>query len=153
MHDLPPSIEELIPHRGTMLLLDCVIAFENASTTAEYTPRDDAWYADEQGNMSAWIGIELMAQTVASHVGLLKRHEGAPPKQGALLGTRSYRSMVPSFAANETLRIHAIMIYRDPGGLGAYDCSIRRGDEKLATATIKVFEPDDFQTFIQGSLS
>lgn len=148
-----PPIEELIPHRGTMLLLDRVISFENASTTAEYTPHDDAWYADDQGNMPAWIGIELMAQTVASHVGLLKRHEDAPPKQGALLGTRSYRSSVPFFAANEALHIHVIMVYRDPGGLGAYDCSITHGDEELATATIKVFEPADFQTFIQGSLS
>lgn len=148
-----PPIEELIPHRETMLLLDRLIAFDNASTTTEYMPRGDAWYADEQGNMPAWIGIELMAQTVAAHVGLLKRHEGAPPKQGALLGTRSYRSTVPFFATNKALCIHVIMVYRDPGGLGAYDCSITHGDEELATATIKVFEPDDFQTFIQVSLS
>lgn len=135
-----------------MLLLDRVIAFENKSTTAEYTPRDDAWYADEQGNMPAWIGIELMAQAIASHIGLLKRREGEPLKQGALLGTRSYRSRVPSFATNEILHVHAIMSYRDASGIGAYDCRISRGDEVLATATIKVFEPDDFQAFVQDSL-
>lgn len=136
-----------------MLLLDRVIAFENESTTAEYTPCDDAWYADEQGNMPAWIGIELMAQAIAAHIGLLKRREDAPLKQGALLGTRSYRSMVPSFATNKMLHIQAIMSYRDASGIGAYDCSILRGGEVLATATIKVFEPDDFQEFLQGSLS
>lgn len=135
-----------------MLLLDRVIAFETSSTTAEYIPRDTGWYVDEQGNMPAWIGLELMAQTVASHVGLLKRLESAPPKHGALLGTRSYRSTVPFFVPNKALRIHTIMIYRDAGGLGAYDCSIVCGNEKLATATIKVFEPEDFQTFIQVSI-
>jgi predicted hotdog family 3-hydroxylacyl-ACP dehydratase len=103
--------------------------------------------------MPAWIGIELMAQTIAAHIGLLKRRDGAPLKQGALLGTRSYRSTVPSFAANEILCVHATMSYRDASGLGAYDCRISRGDNVLATATIKVFEPGDFQVFLQESLS
>lgn len=152
LNPLPP-IEDLLPHRGTMRLLDRVIAFESESATAEYAPRDDAWYADGQGNMPAWIGIELMAQTVAAHIGLLKRGENLPLKQGALLGTRSFCALTPCFAANELLRIHVIMVYRDPSGLGAYDCHIAQGDEKLATATIKVFEPDDFQTFMQGSQS
>jgi predicted hotdog family 3-hydroxylacyl-ACP dehydratase len=146
-----PPIEHLLPHRGTMLLLDRVVDFAGASAATEYVPRPDAWYADEEGNMPAWIGIELMAQTVATHVGLLKRAEGSPPKHGALLGTRSYRSAVPSFQAGEKLRICATMRFRDASGLGAYDCNIARGGEEIATATVKVFEPEDFQSFLQGS--
>ncbi|MGH6627203.1 MAG: beta-hydroxyacyl-ACP dehydratase [Burkholderiaceae bacterium] len=148
-----PPVEDLLPHRDSMLLLDCVTDFGGESTTAQYTPRAAAWYADAQGHMPAWIGIELMAQTVAAHVGLVKRQQGAAPKQGVLLGTRSYRSTIPSFAADQPLRIHVTMIFSDASGLGAYDCSIGRGDEPLATATLKVFEPDDFETFLQGSFS
>lgn len=156
MYPLPshlPPIAEILQHRDTMLLLDRMINFTDLSGTAEYSPRCDAWYADAQGNMPAWIGIELMAQTIAAHIGLLKRKEGAPPKQGALLGTRSYSSTVADFRAGEALRIHAAVTYRDGSGLGAYDCSIAHGDEVLATATIKVYEPDNFQTFLQESVS
>jgi predicted hotdog family 3-hydroxylacyl-ACP dehydratase len=150
--DLPP-IKEILPHRDTMLLLDRILDFTNESASAEYSPRSNEWYADAQGNMPAWIGIELMAQTIAAHVGLLKRSEGAPPKQGALLGTRSYRSTVPAFGAGEALRIDVTVSYRDSSGLGAYDCSITRGNDVLASATLKVYEPDDFEEFLQGSMS
>ncbi len=148
-----PPIEDLLPHRGTMLLLDRVLAYDADTASAEYAPRSDAWYADADGNMPAWIGIELMAQTVAAHVGLLKRSAGAPPKQGALLGTQRYSAQRPAFAAGAPLRIRTRSIYRDASGLGAYECSIASGDEEVASATLKVYEPDDFQTFLQASLS
>ena len=144
-------IEDLLPHRGTMLLLDRVTDFAGASAAAEYLPRADAWYADEEGNMPGWIGIELMAQTVAGHVSLQKRAEGLPPRHGALLGTRCYRSAVPSFQAGEMLRICATLLFRDDSGFSAYDCNIARGGEEIASATVKVFEPEDFQSFLQGS--
>ena len=63
--DSLPPVEALIPHRGTMRLLDRVIGFEEKSAIAEFTPCSTAWYADAAGGMPAWIGIEAMAQTVA----------------------------------------------------------------------------------------
>jgi len=146
-----PPIEELVPQRGTMLLLDRVTAFTAETASAEYTPRSGAWYADEAGNMPAWIGIELMAQTVAAHVALIKCDDGLPPRLGALLGTRRYHSAVPAFAAGVALRIEVAMAFRDASGLGAYECAIRLGAATLASATLKVYEPEDFNTFVQGS--
>ena len=143
-----PSVEDLLPHRGTMLLLDRLISFESKSITSEYVPNEDAWYADEQGNMPSWIGIELMAQTVAAHAGVLKRAESAPLKQGVLLGTRRYTSTQPAFAAGETLRVQAKIIYRDTAGFVAYECGISVRGKEVANAMLKVFEPDDFQTFL-----
>jgi predicted hotdog family 3-hydroxylacyl-ACP dehydratase len=148
-----PPIEDILPHRSPMLLLDRVLDFNAETATAEYTPRKDTWYADASGNMPAWIGIELMAQTIAAHVGLTKRSEGASPKQGALLGTRRYSATQPAFVAGQPLRISTKMIYRDASGLGAYDCSITSGIDAVASATLKVYEPDDFQSFLQASLS
>ncbi len=148
-----PPIEDILPHRGTMLLLDRVLDFDAETANAEYVPRRDTWYADEQGNMPAWIGVELMAQTIAAHVGLLKRSDGEAQKKGALLGTRRYSSTQPAFAADRPLRIQSKMIYRDTSGLGAYECSITNDAVEIARATLKVFEPEDFQTFLQASLS
>jgi len=146
-----PPIEELLPHRGTMLLLDRVLDFGAQSATAEYAPRRAAWYADANGKMPAWIGIELMAQTVAVHAGLIKRSEGLPPKPGALLGARRYTSTQPAFAADQPLRIEATVIYSDPGGFSAYQCSITTAGQQLASATLKVFAPDSFQHLLQAS--
>ena len=147
-----PSIEEILPHRGSMLLLDRVLAFDAETATAEFSPRCDAWYAEPSGDMPAWIGIELMAQTVAAHAGLIKGHEGEPPKHGALLGTRRYSSAQPSFPSGKRLCIQTKMIYRDASGLGGYDCNISIDGKIIATAMLKVFEPDDFKIFLQASV-
>ncbi len=149
MNDFPP-IEELLPHRGTMLLLDRVVDFSGDSLAAEYTPQARAWYADDTGSMPGWVGIELMAQAIAAHVALNKRQAGLPPKMGALLGTRSYTmSSLASFPAGQCLRVHVQESFRDESGLAAYDCRIDGNDQALASATLKVYEPDDFGAFMQ----
>ncbi len=147
-----PAIEEILPHRGTMLLLDRLLTFDAEGVCAEYTPRNDAWYANSDGDMPAWIGIEMMAQAIAAEVGLRKLGAGALPKPGVVLGTRRYAARRPVFAGGEALRVHAALLYRDAGGLAAYACRIVLGTEEVASATLTVFEPDDFPTFLQASL-
>jgi predicted hotdog family 3-hydroxylacyl-ACP dehydratase len=148
--DFPP-IEALIPHRGTMLLLDRVTDFADETASAEYTPLREAWYADPAGDMPAWIGIELMAQTVAALVALVKRRAGLPVKMGVLLGSRRYQATTASFAAGRALRIRAEMCLRDASGMAAYECAIEADGEALASATLKVYEPADFEQFVQGN--
>ncbi|HEY1182081.1 MAG TPA: hypothetical protein VN066_08885 [Rhodocyclaceae bacterium] len=148
-----PPIAELIAHRGNMLLLDRLLAADDESCSAEYTPRNNEWYADANGNMPAWIGIELMAQTIAAYVGMQKRSSGQPPKQGVLLGTRSYKTTAASYVTGAPLRIEARVSFRDESGLGAFECTISRpgnSEEALATAMLKVYEPEDFDAFIKG---
>jgi len=145
-----PAIHDLIPHRGTMLFVDSVTAFEDERITAEYTPKAGAWYANAAGQMPAWLGIEVMAQTVAAHNGML-RWTQQQHKQGVLLGARRMPSSVSKFQAGVALQITATPVYRDDTGLGAYDCSISCAGTLLVEATLKVYEPDDFQSFLQAS--
>ena len=112
-----PPIEDLLPHRGTMLLLERVVAFDTHRIQAECAPHRGAWYADARGNMPAWIGIELMAQAIAAHTGLVKRSGGKPVAPGVLLGTRSFAAAQAAFAAGKTLRVTAILSFRDESGL------------------------------------
>jgi predicted hotdog family 3-hydroxylacyl-ACP dehydratase len=107
------------------------------------------WYLDERGYMPAWIGIELMAQAVAAHAGLRGWLAGKPPKPGVLLGSRLYRVGASRVAAGTLLRITARVSYADESGFGAYDCAIRDGSAELATATLKVYEPDDAEAFFR----
>lgn len=48
--------------------------------------------------MPAWFGIELMAQAIAAHVGLLSMRDGNPARPGVLLGSRKYEAHTPAFA-------------------------------------------------------
>ena len=146
-----PPIEEVLPHRGTMLLLDRVEDYAPTHVRCSYTPRADAWYADAGGAMPAWYGIELMAQTVAAHVGLTARQAGRPPRLGALLGSRAFRTQRAAFPAEIALAIEASVDYRDESGLASYQCRICVGDEEIATARLSVYEPDDFALFLSSS--
>lgn len=146
--DAHPSIEELLPHRGAMLLIDRVTAADAERLSAQARVRADAWYADGKGNMPAWIGVELMAQAIAAFVGLEQRRQGRPIKIGFLLGTRKYSCAMSAFARDAVLDVTACLIYREASGLGAFDCYIDLQGERVADATIKVFEPDDPARFM-----
>ena len=146
-----PEIIDVVPHRGMMVLLDRLLEENAELVRAEYTPRADAWYADTNGNMPGWFGIELMAQAIAAHAGLDARRKGGPPKIGFLLGTRRYKASAPSFQAGTPLTVTVQMSFREENGLGAYECRIESATAELASATIKAFEPPDIDTFLKDN--
>jgi predicted hotdog family 3-hydroxylacyl-ACP dehydratase len=135
-----------------MLLIERVSACSDAALTAHATVHADAWYADADGAMPAWIGIELMAQAIAAHVSLLAMRAGGHARPGVLLGSRSYQAHVPTFKRGAALRIDVTEVLRSTEGHGAYECTIDQHGTRCAQAVIKVFQPTDFQTFIEGSI-
>ena len=146
-----PEITDVVPHRGMMVLLDRLIDESAEHVRAEYTPKTNAWYADADGNMPGWFGIELMAQVIAAHAGLDARRKGGKPKIGFLLGTRRYKAGSRNFRAGVPLTITARLSFREENGLGAYECSIQDGKQELASATIKAFEPPDITGFMKDN--
>ena len=146
-------IESILPHRGTMLLLAGVESCDDECLAAVAHVNPAAWYADTRGNMPAWIGIELMAQAIAAHVGLLSTRDGQPARPGVLLGSRKYEACVPAFEQGQPLRVEARELLRGAEGHGAYECTISAGGQRLANAIIKVYQPTNFQAFIEGSLT
>lgn len=143
----PPPIEELLPHRYGMLLVDRVVDWDASSATVSAQPSAEGWYA-EAGGMPSRIGIELMAQAIASHVSIVAWSKGEPPKKGVLLGARSYRSTRPYFPAGSRLTVKAVKAFSDESGMGAYDTRIELDGAEVAKARILVFEPPDFAAFI-----
>lgn len=146
-----PLLTDILPHRHGMLLLDGISHFDREHIVALATPRSDAWYADAQGNMPAYVGIELMAQAVAGWVGLTAHQTQQPVKQGVLLGTRRYQPVSPVFAAGQTLQVWAQPAYRDAAGMGSFQCRIECQGHVLVQATVNVFEPPDFALFLEES--
>ena len=135
-----------------MLLVERVVAWDAQHAVVAATPKPDAWYS-EAAAMPSWVGIELMAQAIAAHVGLVARSRGRPPKAGVLLGTRQYRATQPRFAAGAELMISARLTYRDESGLGAYDSSIALNGAEVATASVNVYEPPDFAAFLKEQVA
>ena len=143
----PPPIEELLPHRYGMLLIERVVDWGPSSATVSASPSADGWYA-EAGGMPSRIGIELMAQAIASHVSIVAWSKGEPPKKGVLLGARAYRATQPYFPAGSRLTVKAVKAFSDESGMGAYDTRIELDGAEVAKARILVFEPPDFEAFI-----
>lgn len=142
-----PPIEELLPHRGGMLLIDRVLSWKEGWVVVSATPRPSTWYAEAHG-MPSWIGIELIAQAVGAHVGLISRSKGEPPKKGVLLGTRVYRSTLAWFPFGAPLTVEAVLTFRDHTGLGSFDGTIGLRGAEVARASLTVYEPEDFDAFL-----
>lgn len=146
-----PTITDVLPHRNAMLLLEKIISHDASRIVVQARPDANAWYADSNGNMPAYVGIELMAQAVAAWVGMSAHAAGLPVRQGVLLGTRRYQPSCSVLVAGEALQVVAEVAYRDESGMGSLVCQINREGQTLVEATISVFEPQDFEQFLQES--
>jgi predicted hotdog family 3-hydroxylacyl-ACP dehydratase len=121
-----------------MLLIDSVEEVTARSGTGRVRLDPKAWYADATGRTPAWIGLELMAQTVAACRGQHLARTGGAPRGGYLVGTRSYRSAVPAFEPSASLDVKIVLVEEDPSGLCSFHCEILHLGRPLAEATLKV---------------
>jgi predicted hotdog family 3-hydroxylacyl-ACP dehydratase len=145
-----PAVDEVLPHRGTMRLIDEIVACSDEAVTVCANVDGSAWYADADGAMPAWLGIELMAQAIAAHVGLIAMRAGGRARPGVLLGASRYEVAAPSFPCAARLSIEAKELLKSEQGHGAYECTISIEERCVAQAVIKVFQPNDFQAFVEG---
>jgi predicted hotdog family 3-hydroxylacyl-ACP dehydratase len=146
------SISDMVPHSGTMSLLDGVLAADAESLSAEVAIRADSMFCQD-GKVGAWIGIEYMAQAVAAHAGHCARLRGEPVKLGFLLGSRRYHCAVASFPAGSVLKVHVQRALQGDNGLGAFECRIddSASGQTLAHATVTVYQPDNVDEFLRRS--
>ena len=145
-----PNMQELVPHSGTMVLLDRVLAFDADMLCAEVAIHAGSLFC-EGGQVGAWVGIEYMAQAIAAHAGYSARLRGEPVKVGFLLGSRRYTSLVDGFAAGTVLKVFVQRALQGENGLGAFDCRIEDASAVvLATALVTVFQPPNVDEFLHG---
>ena len=130
-----------------MRLVDEIVACDDEAVAVLASVDPQGWYADAQGAMPAWLGIELMAQAIAAHVGLIAM------RAGVLLGASRYEAHICAFASGARLRIEAKELLKSEQGHGAYECTIALDGRCVAQAVVKVFQPTDFHAFIEGSFS
>lgn len=141
---------ELVPHRGAMLLIDRLLTDEPESIRVEAVIKPGELFLAPEG-MPGWVGIELMAQTVAAWGGLRALEAKRPVQLGFLLGTRRYECTLPFFPMGSSLEIEARQEMVGENGLVVFACKVFLGQDVVATAQLNAFQPPNVDEYLRGS--
>lgn len=140
-------LAELLPHAGDMILIDQVLAFDEDSIDTRMTVRAGGLFNEADGSLPAWIGVELMAQSIAAYAGCHARTQGQPVVMGFLIGTRKYQCNVERFALGSTLNIRALRTLEDDNGMGVFECHLS-GPGVQVSARLNVYRPPNAAQYL-----
>ena len=143
-------LAELLPHAGDMILIDQVLSFDEEQIHTRVTVKPGGLFNRADGSLPAWVGIELMAQSVAAYAGCHARQQGKAVELGFLLGTRKFECNVEHFPAGAELTIHGIRSLEDDNGMGVFECHIH-GAGIHASARLNVFRPPKAAQYLDQS--
>ncbi len=133
------EIRAVIPHAGSMCLLDAVLAWDDASIhciSDTHRAADNPLRRD--GRLSALHAFEYGAQAVAVHGGLRARAAGLSPPFGYLAGLRAARLHVDYLnQIAEPLAVWAARVFGDTGNT-IYVARVTAGEAVLAEARITI---------------
>jgi predicted hotdog family 3-hydroxylacyl-ACP dehydratase len=137
------EIRTLIPHSGTMCLLDEVTQWDDRSIRCvTNTHRDPANPLRRDGRLSAVHAFEYGAQAAAVHGGLRARSVGATAPPGYLAALRDAHVHAARLDdITSPLQICANRLFGD-GANTIYECSISAADRLLAKGRIAIIQRD-----------
>ncbi|MGE5284250.1 MAG: 3-hydroxyacyl-ACP dehydratase [Actinomycetota bacterium] len=136
------AAERLLPHRAPMRLVDTLVsAGDRCAVTESFLPRS-AIIADAEGRIDEVAFVELIAQSYAAFKGYSDRMDGKPPGEGFLVGVRRL-GITGSAYAGDRLQT-SIRTVAAIGGFAVVEGAVTRGDETLASGTLKLWlvDPD-----------
>lgn len=144
-----PPIEQLLPHRPPMLLINRLVQTQGATTVCEVTIGSHSMFLQAAG-VPAFVGIEYMAQTVAAHGGYLSYLAGQPIVVGLLLGTHRLETHCQFFEFGQSFHIAATHIW-GKHELMRFRCAITHAasDVSLQRAELNVFKPVALQPYLE----
>lgn len=136
-----PAIEELVPHRPPMLLIDELTSADEHGATCRALVRADSPFLSA-GKVPAWTALEYCAQCVAAYVGWLGFDNGEAPRVGFLVAARDFSLETDHFEPGEELAIDARLTFGQ-ARVGRFECRVRRGESVVASASLSVYQPED----------
>lgn len=139
--ELPKHAEYYLPHRAPMLLLDELVEVKSNGCVAKVVIHQEMPFLEQQG-LPSWVGIEIMAQTIALFGGVKERLKGSGPKLGFLLGSKSFDMGQDYFQVGEELLVEIDLQFLNRHQIGIFNCKIQT-QQSCSTATILVSQPDD----------
>jgi predicted hotdog family 3-hydroxylacyl-ACP dehydratase len=149
-----PSVEELLPHKKPMVLIDRIESFsqeEKRLKSSFVVGEDNIFYDENINGVSNLVAIEYMAQTSAALAELAERNKvsDAKPRPGMLLGTRKLNLLLEKFEKGKRYIVSATDVF-DDGTTASFECEIVNDDgDVLATASLTAYRPEDFNAFLK----
>jgi predicted hotdog family 3-hydroxylacyl-ACP dehydratase len=143
-------VEELVPQRGTMCLLESIDDYGDSWLQASLSIRPDSAFAGAAG-VPGWLCIEYMAQAAAAFAGLEQVQAGEFPSIGLLIGTRYYHCMFDVIPIGSRISVHVKIALRDSEDFAAYECTLSSGGQIFAECTLKAYRPHDLQPWLKMS--
>lgn len=138
-----PPIAELVPHSGPMILLDRLVEPLEDGCVCERTIGSSGLLIEEQG-LPAYVGIELMAQSIAAYSGYTAWRQDQPVQLGFLIAVPAWKTECDHFPSGRTLRIHVRREWGDDQLLRfAGEIRDAETEKLLQTAAINVYQPAD----------
>jgi predicted hotdog family 3-hydroxylacyl-ACP dehydratase len=100
----PVTIETLVPHRGRMLLISEIIAYDDQQAATAAVVSED-WPLATRAGANPLVLIELVAQTAAVNNGwkLIQSQGPGGEHRGWIVGIRSARLFVDSIPVGTTI--------------------------------------------------
>lgn len=131
-----PAIEELLPHRAPMILLDEVVDHDARSIVCRAkVPGTSPFVRD--GQMPAVVALEHMAQATAALLGLHALAKGGPIRGGYLVGSRQLDLEIDELAVGDRLEVRAEHVWGEEQ-FATFACSLHRDGVRVASATLNV---------------
>jgi predicted hotdog family 3-hydroxylacyl-ACP dehydratase len=134
------SIEEMIPHRGTMKLVQEIVEVggDRCVTASNVLP---AWPTYENGSVSPIILIELVAQTAGVSIGWQEYHSNRPSGNGGwLVGIRRADFYCDRIPENTRILV-TIEENRREESYAVIKGRARIGQELIGDMELQVFRP------------
>lgn len=134
------AAEHLLPHRAPMRLVDTLVSVNDGCAMAESILPRSTMMADGEGKIDEVAFMELIAQSYAAFKGYMDRMNGKPPGEGFLVGVRNLEVTGRAYAGDRLLT--SIRTVAALGGFAVVEGSVTRGDETLASGTLKLWLVD-----------
>jgi len=144
--DAPPiDIEQLIPHRLPMRLVETVKKVDDDSIETTAVVRD-TWPTARNGRVQTLILIELLAQTAAALQGWRERHEDKAGIGGLLVGIPEARSQLAPLPIGTQL-VCSVRISHGVHNYLAFTGQVADANGVLwLTGSIQAFRPETMET-------
>jgi predicted hotdog family 3-hydroxylacyl-ACP dehydratase len=139
MSDYPP-LEELVPHRPPMVLLDRLVSWEPGKAVCALTLEKDAPFV-EQDCVQTAVSIEYMAQGVAACLGYEALRGGESVRVGMIIGCRKFELATETIPIGTPLEIH-VERKRGNENLSHFQCSVSDAERTYATALLTLYHAE-----------
>ncbi len=136
------SIEDLIPHRAPMILIDEILEHSAKHLVSSVTIKKTSPFLVDGQYVPAWIGLEYMAQSIAAWDGIKAKQRGNSIKPGFLLGAKSYKAKSTGFSLGNQVMTEIVEQIRNDD-FGLFSCYIDCQGIRAVDASVMVYQPSN----------